>query len=441
MLLRILLLVIAIWGTMWVQFHWEERTLTLSLGLLAVVGIVIELFRYSQKTNRLLKDFFESVKYQDYAIQFSSNYKKDTGLVALQQTLENFIFKLKDDRAEQEAYQLSLEFILNQIQTGILVYDEKGKIILSNHAAGQYLQVKDLHLILELEKQDYQWWNTLVQSPVGKKVLLTQSHEQRYSVLKNEIRLRGEKVNLVVIQNIYSELQQKEIESWQKLTSVLRHEIINSISPIMSLSDTLIEILELDSEPLADGKKIDDDTFDDLNESLAIISKRSKGLVNFLDEYRDYTSLPKPEFEETYLDTLLQDIVQLVKTEMQEAKVSLIYTCDSPKLKHHIDQEKVEMVLINLLKNARQAVKGNEQAEVRLTLGFDTMNRPLIEVEDNGCGIVEEAISKVFLPFYSTKKDGSGIGLYLSKQIMQLHNGEISVKSEYGKGTVFSLKF
>ena len=257
-----------------------------------------------------------------------------------------------------------------------------------------------------------------------------------------ELKLRGHTFKLIAMQNIHSELESKEVEAWQNLTRVLRHEIMNSITPIASLTGTLNDILTEDIRPIGEETyEISDETLSDLEEGLQTIENRSKGLIKFVDAYRDYTSIPKPKFGLIKIDELFERICQLLKREFKELGIDFESKILVDNLEITADRELIEMVLINLLKNSKEALIETEGPRVEMIARLNKEKRVVLEVKDNGPGIIPEAQERIFIPFYSTKKSGSGIGLALSRQIMQLHQGTLSVKSEPQVFTIFTLRF
>jgi signal transduction histidine kinase len=254
------------------------------------------------------------------------------------------------------------------------------------------------------------------------------------------LRIRGNTVKLITLQNIQTELQRQELEAWQNLTRVLRHEIMNSITPISSLTSTLREILDhelikkdLNYELKAEGAE-------DLRDGLETIENRSKGLIKFIDAYREYTSLPEPKLKTIRVKDLIEKVVQLLKPEFKKKNIHFSSQCDSEYLTLQADEEMIEQVLINLIKNAIEAADHAQEAKIEIN-GTYTENAVLIEVTDNGPGIIPEAIDRIFVPFFTTKKTGSGIGLALSRQIMQMHNGSLTVVSQPDRKTTFTLRF
>ncbi|MCK5278449.1 MAG: GHKL domain-containing protein, partial [Cyclobacteriaceae bacterium] len=321
-------------------------------------------------------------------------------------------------------------------------FDNEGKVGLINSAARRFLNMPQLRNISEILAVNVTLYKKLKQMGPGEKALIRVSSDLNLAIHATELKLRGHSYKLVACQNIHSELESKEVEAWQNLTRVLRHEIMNSITPIASLTGTLNEILSEDLKPVGKGFfEITDESLSDLEEGLQTIENRSKALVKFVDAYRDYTSIPKPKFGLIKIDELFDHICQLLKREFKETGIDFNANILFNDLEITADRELIEMVLINLLKNAKEALKEVEESKIELIARVDGERRILLDVKDNGPGIIPEALERIFIPFYTTKKSGSGIGLALSRQIMQLHHGTLSVKSEPDLYTIFTLRF
>jgi two-component system, NtrC family, nitrogen regulation sensor histidine kinase NtrY len=215
---------------------------------------------------------------------------------------------------------------------------------------------------------------------------------------------------------------------------------MNSITPISSLTSTLREILDKEMERKENHYELQEEGAEDLREGLSTIENRSRGLIKFIDAYREYTSLPKPIIRTVRLKELLDKVAQLMKTELKKTKINFTYECESEYLTIQADFDMIEQVLINLLKNAKEALSETDEPVLKLIGRYDE-NVVKVEVIDNGPGIIKEAIDHIFVPFYTTKRSGSGIGLSLSRQIMQMHNGSINVESEPEVKTTFTLRF
>jgi signal transduction histidine kinase len=250
------------------------------------------------------------------------------------------------------------------------------------------------------------------------------------------------------MQNIRSELQQRELEAWQNLTKVLRHEIMNSITPIVSLAGTMRDIVETDLVPFVASESTDDhaqttptyvaESVNDLRDALTTIELRGAGIMQFVDAYRHFTTIPQPVFADVSVEQLVRNVVHLVQADAQKHQITI--SVSSPNLAIWADAAQIEMVLLNLIKNAVESL--GKTAKPAIQLDAEAVGpRVVIRVTDNGAGIEPEALEQIFIPFYTTKKTGSGIGLSLSRQIMQLHNGQLTADSKPGEGSTFSLVF
>ncbi len=257
-------------------------------------------------------------------------------------------------------------------------------------------------------------------------------------IYATEFKLRDQRYLLVSLQNIQSELEEKEMEAWQQLIRVLTHEIMNSITPISSLASTVQTILK---NNLEEQTNLDSETFDDINSAVNTIQKRSEGLIHFVNSYRNLTKIPKPNFQIFQIISLFNRINNLMGSELKKLGINFHVSLNPKSLELTADPEMIEQVIINLIINAKQSLESKEDAEINLIASLDERGKILIRVIDNGPGIPEEVLEKIFIPFYSTKKNGSGIGLSLSRQIMRVHGGNIRVTSKPNEETVFTLRF
>lgn len=408
----------------------------------AILIEIIELFRFSTVTNKKITKFLESIRYSDFSSSFSYDNKLGRSFKELNKAFNSVADAFRKERADKEEHLNYLNTIVQHVTTGLLSFDSDGKVGLINSAARRFLNMPQIRNITEILGINVTLYKKLKQMGPGDKALVRVSSELNLAIHATELKLRGHSYKLVSMQNIHSELESKEVEAWQNLTRVLRHEIMNSITPIASLTGTLNEILAEDLKPLRkDAFEISDESLSDLEEGLQTIENRSKGLVKFVDAYRDYTSIPKPKFGLIKIDELFDHLCQLLKREFKELGIDFHSNILFNNLEITADRELIEMVLINLLKNAKEAMKEIKEPKIELVARIDGDQRVLLDVKDNGPGIIPEAQQRIFIPFYTTKKSGSGIGLALSRQIMQLHHGTLSVKSEPDLYTIFTLKF
>jgi nitrogen fixation/metabolism regulation signal transduction histidine kinase len=409
-------------------------------GLIIILQL-FELYRFSSQTNRKLTRFLESVKYSDFISGFTSDNKLGKSFRDLNYAFNEVLEAFRKARSEKEEHWQYLNTVVQQVRTGIISFDKEGNVQLLNANARRFMggagNLKNIH---ELQTVNTPLYQAIMETDPGKSSLYRQASDFQLTIQATELRIRGNEVKLITLQNIQTELQKQELEAWQNLTRVLRHEIMNSITPISSLTSTLREILDYDLTKKEDVYELKNEAADDLREGLNTIESRSKGLIKFIDAYREYTSLPQPKLKAILLRYLIDRVAQLMKNEFRKTNIEFVATCESEYLTIQADEEMIEQVLINLIKNAIEALGTIPNGKIEL-IGRYAENRIVIEVVDNGPGIIKEALNKIFVPFFTTKKSGSGIGLSLSRQIMQMHNGTLTVESEPDKRTVFSLRF
>lgn len=412
-----------------------------------IVGAIIifeiaELFHFSTVTNKKITRFLESIRYSDFSSSFSYDNRLGKSFKELNAAFNNVADAFRKERGEKEEHLNYTNTIVQHVSTGLLSFDAEGNVGMVNSAAKKFLNTPQIRNISEILEVNVSLYKRLKQLNPGEKTLLRVSSDLNLSIHATELKLRGKVIKLVALQNIHSELVSKEVEAWQNLTKVLRHEIMNSITPIASLTGTLNQILAEDLKETENGAfVIDNETLADLEEGLETIENRSKGLIKFVDAYRDYTSIPKPKFGIIKIEEMFEHICQLLKGEFKELGIEFKSTILHKNLEVTADRELIEMVLINLLKNSREALINRDEPKIEMIARLDANQRVLLEIKDNGPGIIPEAQDRIFIPFYTTKKTGSGIGLALSRQIMQLHHGFLSVRSEPNVYTIFTIGF
>jgi len=440
---RVILRVILLGLTMALFLFMISRANMLFAAILMGTIIILQLtdlFRFVSQTNRKLTRFLESVKYSDFISSFTADNKLGKSFKDLNIAFNEVLEAFRKARSEKEEHGQYLNTVVQQVRTGILSFDQDGDVQLMNANAKRFLGVTALKNIHELIALNPKLYHSINSVEPGKSELYKGSNELFLTIQATELRIRGTDVKLVTLQNIQPELQKQELEAWQNLTRVLRHEIMNSITPISSLTSTLREILDHDMKKANAHYELKEEGAEDLRDGLATIESRSKGLIKFIDAYREYTSLPKPKIATVRLKDLIEHVAQLMKTELKKTNITFHHSCSSEYLTIQADLEMIEQVLINLLKNAIEALSETENPVLELVGRYDE-NSVKVEVIDNGSGIIKEALEHIFVPFYTTKRLGSGIGLSLSRQIMQMHNGSINVDSEPDVRTVFTLRF
>lgn len=434
---RIVLIIFLSAGLMYclVQLYQQKDNTIFWLGGLLLVGLIVyrgvNLFYYSNSTNRKLIRFFDSIQYDDFSIKFSSDNTYGKSFQGLNQQFNRVLESFRKIRAENEASLHLVNTIIQNVQTGLLLYDQYGRIELSNGSACKLLGFYRLKNISELKANHLVLAEKLL-ATTDKHFLYESAGGLQVSINIVAIRLGGQIKNLVSLQNIQPELQQKEVEAWQNLTRVLRHEIMNSLTPILSLIGTMKHIVDKELPASAD----DNGAKGDLQEALQTLESRGIGMINFVDGYRSFTSIPPPSFTEVDIEQLVQRMVNLLQPEMTVANIGFTIENSTAGQLIHADPEQLSMVLINLVKNAKEALTHTGSPAIHIK-SFAQNNSVFIEVTDNGPGIEPEALEDIFIPFFTTKENGSGIGLSLSRQIIQQHGGTIKVFSESGKGCRF----
>ncbi|MGB3850068.1 MAG: ATP-binding protein [Tunicatimonas sp.] len=407
---------------------------------LLVAYQIYELYQYVLETNRKLTRFLEAVRYSDFTAGFSKDSKLGESFRDLNRMFNEVFAAFRKARAEKEEHWQYLKTVVQHVNVGLLSYDESGNVELMNNTAKRYLRVPHLSNIQELAEVNAEVYQTIIRLPPGTKTLVKPSSDLHLSINATELRLRGSQYKLVSMQNILSELQQQEIESWQNLTKVLRHEIMNSITPIASLAGTAIDIIQEDVVRQNGSMTFDLEAYDDISMSLRTIENRSRGLVTFVDAYRNFTNIPQPQFQRVVVQDIVEEVVKLIRAGVANHRIALEVRVDPPNLIARMDAKLIEMVLINVLKNAAEVLGETDSPAITINVHADMEQRVFISITDNGPGIEPEALEKIFIPFYTTKSTGSGIGLSLSQRIMQMHQGNLLVRSRVGEGTTFTLQ-
>lgn len=435
----------AIIGIAYLSIYFFLQAYNLVQGLmflLIVLFLTFNLISYATTTNKKITRFLESIRYSDFSSSFTKDSKLGTSFKEMNMSFNEVIDAFKKTRAEKEEQMLFLQIMIQHINTGIISFDSNGKIGVINGAAKQLLQIPQFKDIHDLGKLSVDLLKKVLALKPGGIFSLKINSELHLNVQSAAFKMEGNSWTLLSFQNIKSELQRNELEAWQNLTKVLRHEIMNSMTPIASLANSLGIILEEDTKENEDGTlHLEKDSFLDLSEGLETISKRSSGLVDFVNAYRDYTNIPLPVLKKFEVKNLIENICVLLKEEMQKANIKIIPQIHPEDLKILADQDLIQMILINLIKNAKEAMELAKTREIRIYAGNDSQTVPFIQVIDYGDGIVPEAVDRIFVPFFTTKKTGSGIGLAISRQIMNLHKGSLEVDSKLGEKTIFTLRF
>lgn len=393
------------------------------------------LLQYFNKINKELIRFLKILKVDDSSYRFSSDLKGNFSELA--KILNNTADLIENTRIEKEKQYHFLQFVIEQINVGLLAYNIDEKVHFINKSFTDIFKLKWLREISVLEKLDKQFYIQLSESKpedLFQYKIKIENNFYQLLVQKKQFKFNNELINLVSFQNISAELDRKELESWQKLIRVLTHEIMNSIAPITNLTYSIRRTLteNIDSESIQ--KSIMEEAIEDTN----IIEKRSNGLMQFVENYRKLTRIGNVLFTQVNIKKLVEDSMNIFKLDLRQCKINVEIDIDK-NINVEGDEKLLEQAIINLIKNSIEALEGINDPKIMIS-AYNHENHLNLSIIDNGIGIEKERIDDIFIPFYTSKERGSGIGLSLVKQIINLHKGSISVSSALRKGAVFQIK-
>ena len=428
-----------------ILFTWtvvREYTLITSISLVVIwLFMVFYLIYYVRRTNKELAGFLQSLKHKD----FTQKYIEEKGEKTFKELYEAFnqirkaISQAKIEKESEHHYFLNT---IQHVGIGLISFNEEGKIEIYNEAASIIFNKKNVRKVQDLKtiKEDLpDFLINLKHNQTDLVKLKVKDISVQLLVKTVEFKIEERKIKLLSLQNIRTEIEQGEVDAWQRLIKVLSHEIINSLSPINLLSSTLVDYFENDGEPIP-ASTIGDKTIHNSIAGLKAIEKRSKGLKKFIESYASLTKVPKPNFSTFSLSILFENIYSLMNYELVKKNIRLNFKVKPENLRLTADEKLVEQVLINLVQNSVKALEKTSEPKVIISAVYKD-NKCKIEITDNGDGIEEEILENIFVPFFSTRENGTGIGLSLSRQIMTLHNGAIIVQSQPDIETVFTLIF
>lgn len=426
----------------------DAYVFTQGLFLFLIIGQVYYLFQFLNKVNRELVTFLKSIHYDDFSLTYPEHATKSS-MDLVYREFNAVIKKFREIRADKEAQYTYLKTIVQHVGIGIITIDKAGEIQIINTAARTLLGIKQIKNITQIRSVSPILVDAMESMKTGGRDLIKINRggeDVQLAIYVIELSLRAKEFKLISLQNIQSELEEKEMEAWQNLIRVLTHEIMNSVTPISSLAATVEDELSGFLENEGDVNRISNEEVEDFHLALQTIHNRSESLIKFVGDFRNMTRVKLPNIEEHKVCDILKHVISLLKNDMKERQIELDYHVEPEDLLFNVDKEQIEQVVINLVKNAIQALAendedGKEEKLLKIKANHGEDNAIFINITDNGPGIEEEALKKIFIPFFTTKKNGSGIGLSLSKQIMRNHRGNISAKSVLNVGTEFTLKF
>jgi len=439
-IIRVLLLSATICLLAYLLFKTDLIATAIFFGLVGAYQI-FALIRYVSKTNRDLTRLLQSIKYSDFSQSFSSNLR-GSGFEELHGTLTDVIKEFQRARLEKEEHFRFLQTIVDHVGIGLIAFDNRGDVEMINNAAKKLLKISQLKNIHDLKGVSARLVDKLFELSPGADDLVKLKRDDdllQLSIYATGFVLHNKQLMLVAMQDIQGVLEEREMKSWQNLIRVLTHEIMNSITPIASLASTAHGLLK--DERQCELPESLNETLGDVRHAVSTIEKRSKGLLTFIENYRKLTRIPKPEFKIVSVKDLFERVEHLMKDQFEAHGIEFNIQIDPQSLTLTADQALIEQVLINLCKNAIEALSGVADPGIKIKGGTDERGNPVIKVIDNGRGIPEDVAARIFIPFFTTRPQGSGIGLSLSRQIIRLHKGTIGVTSTPNEKTVFKLRF
>ena len=401
---------------------------------------LIDLIRFQKKAQDEVSQFVESIHYRDFSRHFDER-RAPSELKPLRKGFNEINTTFKLISRERETQYHYLQKILELVDTGILSYDaETGETGWINEAFKKLLTIPYLKTIHSLEKREPVLYREVITLKPGDTKIVSLTRNQQLikvlvtaSVLRSDDRL----YKLLAFQNVSEALDETESKAWQKLLNVMTHEIMNSVAPISSLADTLknrLQSPEIANSPVSSQ-------LEDLELGIDTIKRRSEGLLKFTESYRNLNKITKLDLKKILVRNLFENLNSLMAPTLEKKHIELEIILRDPTLAIEADINLVEQVLINLLVNAIEAVKDRDKPRITLSAELQANNKTIVKIADNGVGMPTELLDKIFIPFFSTRKTGSGIGLSLCKQIMLLHKGNIQVQSSEGVGSAFLLQF
>ena len=438
---RILLLVCSGLATGWSFAAGSGMHNSILPGMLTI-AFAINLLWYITRINKKLAYFFEAVKNDDHGLVFQHR-KGDKFMSSLAHNLEKLnehIRQVKIENLRQEQY---FGAMIEHVGTGIFSYDSRGFVIHANSSLRNLLGMNQFTHLRQLEKTDSNLSEAVMNLRHNDEKLVTINRKEGPLTLL--IKSGGfisnkQPLTLISMQDIRKELDEKELESWLKLIRVLTHEIMNSIAPVTSLSENLCSYYLKDGEAIP-VEEVNERIVQNTIKGLKVINEQGRSLIRFVESYRKLTRLPDPAKTTVRVREMIDNLIMLYLQDLEEKRITLSATIENDDATLEIDEKQVMQVLINLVKNAAEALNGRSGAEIKIWCGTNNQGRMEIIVADNGPGIPPELVDEVFIPFFTTREQGSGIGLSLSRQIMRLHNGSLKVRSIPERETVFIMTF
>ncbi len=394
---------------------------------------------FVHRTNRELTRFLGAIRYDDFQQSFSIG-ELGSSFADLKVAFEEVMTRFREARFDREAQRRYLEALVEHVPVAILALHDDGSVELLNNAARRLLNASATTAVDQLVVYGAAFQRDIAQSKTGERTVtrIELDGVQRHLILSTtQITVTGAVIRLVTLQDIQSELDWNELSAWQDMARVLSHEIMNSLTPIASLARTADEMVD----DLAKRVGAEDELVADIHSAIHTLARRSDGLMRFVRSYRQFTQMPPPSLRPLALREYFQRLEKLLLTEWAGRGVELHVAPPANGLTVLADDSLLDQAVINLLRNAADAAAASPTPRVWLDARLSDRGRPVIEIGDNGPGVDEGLGEKIFLPFFTTKPDGSGIGLALARQVMLVHKGAITASARPGGGALFRLTF
>ncbi len=441
---RFIAIVVAMGLSLWLFMRPGLHSATIIAAVITIL-VAIELWWFVGRTNRELSRFLDAARYADYSQRFQLD-EMGTGFDELGQAFTDILARMSGQRDDREAELRRLRALIEHIPVPLMTLHADQQIILQNNAARRLFGTAQVIRVQDLEQFGSSFKTALAQSTPGRRELVSftvDGVDYRLTLAATEIAVAGDTQRLISLQDIQSELDTNQAEAWQDLVNVLTHEITNSVTPISSLAGTA-NVLVADLLAKVQERSALQDDITDLRDALATMARRSDSLVKFVQSYREVSRLPPAQKARVKVRNLFDAVVPLAMAEAGLRAAEIQVSIEPPGLALDADRDLLEPVLLNLLRNARQATADSDRCpnpEIRLSALLNRRGNATIEVEDNGPGVATELAQKIFVPFFTTRTDGSGVGLALARQVMTAHGGYIQLGTAEEGGAVFTLTF